>query len=206
MIYDNAGRCNFRRFASGGLLLVALLLTVATLALSADNRKEATIDATAMGTSTQLGQNVSVKVIIYEFSTEDERQILVDAFKKGQNQGLVNALTKMKSVGRIAITGTIGYDLSFIRLMPTPTGRKIRFVTNRQIRFGEAFYDTQTTAYNLTAGEIEINDSDKGKSMGTLFPAAQLVINKEGQLEFQLNKNAWKLVNIIDWNKAGQPE
>jgi hypothetical protein len=206
MIYDNAGRSNFRRFASGGLLLVALLLTVATLALSADNRKEATIDATAMGTSTQLGQNVSVKVIIYEFSTEDERQILVDAFKKGQNQGLVNALTKMKSVGRIAITGTIGYDLSFIRLMPTPTGRKIRFVTNRQIRFGEAFYDTQTTAYNLTAGEIEINDSDKGKSMGTLFPAAQLVINKEGQLEFQLNKNAWKLVNIIDWNKAGQPE
>jgi hypothetical protein len=204
MIY--AGRSNFRKFGSGGLLFVALLLSVATLALSADNRKEATIDATAMGTSTQLGQNVSVKVIIYEFSTEDERQILVDAFKKGQNQGLVNALTKMKSVGRIAITGTLGYDLSFIRLMPTPTGRKIRFVTNRQIRFGEAFYDTQTTAYNLTAGEIEINDSDKGKSMGTLFPAAQLVINKEGQLEFQLNKNAWKLVNIIDWNKAGQLE
>jgi len=201
-----AGRSNFRKFGSGGLLFVALLLSVATLALSADNRKEATIDATAMGNSTQLGQNVSVKVIIYEFSTEDERQILVDAFKKGQNQGLVNALTKMKSVGRIAITGTLGYDLSFIRLMPTPTGRKIRFVTNRQIRFGEAFYDTQTTAYNLTAGEIEINDSDKGKSMGTLFPAAQLVINKEGQLEFQLNKNAWKLVNIIDWNKAGQLE
>jgi hypothetical protein len=206
MTYDNPGRSSFRRFGSGGLLFVALLLSVATLALSADNRKEATIDATAMGTSTQLGQNVSVKVIIYEFSTEDERQILVDAFKKGQNQGLVNALTKMKSVGRIAITGTLGYDLSFIRLMPTPTGRKIRFVTNRQIRFGEAFYDTQTTAYNLTAGEIEINDSDKGKSMGTLFPAAQLVINKEGQLEFQLNKNAWKLVNIIDWNKAGQLE
>ena len=204
MIY--AGRSNFRKFGSGGLLFVALLLSVATLALSADNRKEATIDATAMGTSTQLGQNVSVKVIIYEFSTEDERQILVDAFKKGQNQGLVNALTKMKSVGRIAITGTIGYDLSFIRLLPTPTGRKIRFVTNRQVRFGEAYYNTQTTAYNLTAGEIEINDSDKNKSMGSLFPAAQLVINKEGQLEFQLNKNAWKLVNIIDWNKAGQLE
>jgi hypothetical protein len=32
-----------------------------------------------------------------------------------------------------------------------------------------------------------------------------LVINKEGQLEFQLRKNPWKLVNIIDWNKAGTP-
>jgi len=150
-----------------------------------------------------LGKTVSVKVTIYEFSTEEDRQILIDAFKEGQNQGLVNALTKMKAVGRIAITGTLGYDLSFIRLIPTPTGRKIRFVTNRVLRFGEAYYNTQTTAFNLTAGEIDLNDSDKDKSAGVLFPAAQLVLNKEGQLEFQLNQNAWKLVNIIDWDKAG---
>src|SRR5271167_2027726 len=146
MTCKNAGKSNIRKFSYGGLLLATLLLTAVTLAISADDRKVETIDATAMGTSTQLGQTVNVKVIIYEFSTEEDRQILVDAFKKGQNQGLVNALTKMKSVGRIAITGTIGYDLSFIRLVPTPTGRKIRFVTNRLIRFGEAYYDTQTKA------------------------------------------------------------
>jgi hypothetical protein len=191
------------KFSRGGLLLTILMLTAVSLALSADDGKVETIDATARGTSTQLGQIVNVKVIIYEYSSEEDRQILINAFKKGQNQGLVNALTKMKSVGRIAITGTLGYDLSYIRLVPTPTGRKIRFVTNRLLRFGEAYYNTQTTAYNLTAGEFDINDSDKDKSAGVLFPAAQLVINKEGQLEFQLNKNPWKLVNIIDWNKAG---
>ena len=204
MTCDNTVRSDFRKFGYGGLL--AALLLMVTLALAAENRKVATIDATAMGTSTQSGNTVSIKVTIYEFSTEEDRQILIDAFKKGQSQGLVNALTKMKSVGRIAITGTIGYDLSFIRMIPTPTGRKIRFVTNRQIRFGEAYYNTQTKAYNLTAGEIEINDSDKDKSSGVLYPAAQLVINKEGQLEFQLNKNPWKLVNIIDWDKAGKLE
>jgi hypothetical protein len=203
MMCDNTGRSYFRKFGYGRLLLAALILVAVTAALSADDRNTETIDATAMGTSTQLGQNVSVKVTIYEFSTDEDRKILLDAFKKGQNQGLVNALTKMKSVGRIAITCTLGYDLSYIRLVPTPTGRKIRFVTNRLLRFGEAYYNTQTTAFNLTAGEIEINDSDKNKSSGVLFPAAQLVINKEGQLEFQLNKNPWKLVNIIDWNKAG---
>jgi len=206
MTRTNADKSNIRKFTYRGSLLTTLLLTAVTLALSADNRKVATIDATAMGTSTQLGKNVAVKVTIYEFSTEEDRQILLDAFKKGQNQGLVNALTKMKAVGHIAITGTIGYDLSFIRLVPTPTGRKIRFVTNRLLRFGEAYYNTQTKAYNLTAGEIEINDSDKDKSGGVLYPAAQLVINKEGQLEFQLNKNPWKLVNIIDWNKVGTLE
>ena len=199
----NADRSRIQKFGYGGMLLASLLLTAVTLALAADDRKVETIDATAMGTSTQMGRVVNVKVTIYEYSADEDRQILIEAFKKGQNQGLVNALTKMKSVGRIAITGTIGYDLSYIRLVPTPTGRKIRFVTNRLLRLGEVYYNTQTTAYNLTAGEVEINDSDKDKSAGVLYPAAQLVINKEGQLEFQLNKNPWKLVNIIDWNKAG---
>ena len=206
MIDNSENKFIIRRFVHGIVLLAVLMISAATIAISADDRKTETIDATAMGTSTQLGQNVSVKATIYEYSTEEDRQILLEAFRKGQNQGLVNALTKMKAVGRIAITGTIGYDLSFIRLIPTPAGRKIRFVTNRQLRFGEVYYNTQTTAYNLTAGEIEINDSDKDKSNGVLYPAAQLVINKEGQIEFQLNKNPWKLVNIIDWNKAGQPK
>ena len=191
----------------GGCLFAALLLMAVSFTRSADDKKVkvGTIDATATGTSTQLGALVNVKVTIYELSTEEDRTILVDAFKKGQNEGLVNALTKMKAVGRIAITGTLGYDLSFIRLIPTPTGRKIRFVTNRELRYGESYYSTQSASYNLTAGEIEINDSDKNKNGGFLYPAAQLVINKEGQLEFQLRQNPWKLVNIIDWNKAGTP-
>jgi hypothetical protein len=204
MIRNNKDNFSIRKFGHTSLLLAVLLVSAVTLAVSADDRKTETIDATAMGTSTQLGKNVNVKVTIYEYSTDEDRQVLIDAFKKGQNQGLVNALTKMKAVGRIAITGTLGYDLSFIRMIPTPTGRKIRFVTNRQLRFGEVYANSQTTAYNLTAGEIEINDADKSKNSGFLYPAAQLIINKEGQLEFQLNKNPWKLVNIIDWNKAGQ--
>jgi len=203
MISNSENKFMIRRFVHGVVLLAVLMISAA-IAISADDRKTATIDATAMGTSTQMGRNISVKVLIHEFSTEEDRQVLIEAFKKGQNQGLVNALTKMKAVGRIAITGTLGYDLSFIRLIPTPEGRKIRFVTNRMLRFGETYYNTQTTAYNLTAGEIEINDSDKDKSNGVLYPAAQMVINKEGQVEFQLNKNPWKLVNIIDWDKAGQ--
>ena len=206
MKISNPHESRFRKFGYGSLLLATLFLVAAIPALSADDRDVEVIDATAMGTSTQLGKVVNVKVTISEFSTDDDRAILVEAFKKGQNEGLVNALTKMKSVGRIAITGTVGYDLSYIRLIPTPTGRKIRFVTNRLLRFGEVYYNTQTIAYNLTAGEFDINDSDKNKTTGVLYPAAQLIINKDGQLEFQLNRNPWKLVSVIDWNKAGVRE
>jgi len=188
-----------RNLAISCVLLFGALITGSAFSFSADRVKSETIGATAMGTGTQLGQNISITVTIYEFSAPEDRQILVEAFNKGQNQGLVNALTKMKSVGHIAITGTLGYDLSFIRLVTTPTGRSIRFVTNRQIAFGEAFFDTQSQAFNLTAGELNIDSQDKNKSTGLLYPAAQLAIDKEGQLQFQLTQNAWKLVDLIDW-------
>jgi hypothetical protein len=180
-------------------LLITVFLVVAIPGFGQRKTSE-TIDATAFGTSTQLGRNFGVKIIIYEFSSPEDRDILVQAFQKDQHDGLVNSLEKMKSVGRITIPGTLGYDLSFIREIITPTGRTIRFVTNRKIAFGESYWDTQTKSFNLTAGEININDKDKDKSEGVLFPAAQLIINKEGELQWELNQNPWKLVNIIEWD------
>lgn len=183
-----------------GISLAITLLVIASVPSFGQRGSTETIDATAFGTSTQMGRNFGVKVLIYEFSSPEDRDILVQAFQKGQNEGLVNALEKMKSVGRITIPGTVGYDLSFIREILTPTGRTIRFVTNRRIAFGESYWSTQTKSFNLTAGEININDKDKSKSDGVLFPATQLIVNKEGELQWELNQNAWKLINIIEWN------
>jgi hypothetical protein len=187
-----------RHFASGIFLLLGLLMIASGYGFGQRPNVE-TIDATAFGTSTQLGRNFGIKIMIYEFSSPEDRDVLVQAFQKGQNDGLMNALEKMKSVGRIMIPGTVGYDLSYIREIITPTGRTIRFVTNRKIAFGEAYWDTQTKSFNLTAGEIVLNDNDKSKSSGVLFPAAQLIVNNEGELQFELNQNAWKLTNIIEW-------
>jgi hypothetical protein len=151
--------------------------------------KDETIDATAFGTGTQLGQNIGVTLNIYQFSTPADRQVLVQAYEKSQNQGLANALQRMKAIGHVEITRTLGYDCSYIRMTPTPTGRKIVFVTNRQICFAEAWEDSQSMSFDLTAGMIEINDQDKSKSTGVLYPAAQLVLDKEGQLQLDLNQN-----------------
>jgi hypothetical protein len=191
-------------FKATTIALAALLMAAVAVTPSFARDKNETIDATAYGTSTQLGRNVGVTVIIYEFSTADDRQILMDAFQTGQNQGLVNALQKMKAVGRIQIPGTLGYDLAFIRMIPQPTGRKIRFVTNRKISFGEAYANSQSQSFDLTAGEIDINEQDKSKSTGVLYPACQFTINKDGELQIELNQNAWRLSNIIDWKGTAE--
>jgi hypothetical protein len=186
-------------FANGISLLIGLLI-IASIPGFGQRKSTETIDATAFGTSTQMVRNFGVKILIYEFSSPEDREILVQAFQQGQNDGLVNALEKMKSVGRITIPGTLGFDLSFIREIVTPTGRTIRFVTNRKIAFGESYWGSQTKSFNLTAGEININDKDKSKSDGVLFPAAQLIVSKEGELQWELNQNAWRLTNIIEWD------
>jgi hypothetical protein len=179
------------------LLVLAFVMSGSIPGFARD--KDETIDATAFGTGTQLGQNIGVTLNIYQFSTPADRQVLVQAYEKGQNQGLANALQRMKAVGHVEITGTLGYDCSYIKMTPTATGRKIVFVTNRQIRFAEAWADSQSMSFDLTAGIIEINDQDKSKSTGVLYPLAQLVLDKQGELQWDLNQNPWKLVDILDW-------
>ncbi len=190
------------KLASFGVLVTTLVIALSSPGLARE--KYETIDATAYGTSTQMGANIGITITIYEWSTPADRDVLVQAFQKGQNQGLVNALTKMKAVGRIAITGTLGYDLSYVAMVPTPTGRTIKFVTNRKITFGEAWADSQSQSFDLTAGQIELNDQDKSKSTGVLYPAAQLLINKDGQLQLDLNQNPWRLSGIIDWKGTAE--
>jgi hypothetical protein len=186
------------KFVAEILLLIGVLMIASVSGFGQRGSNEA-IDATAFGTSTQLGRNFGVKIIIHEFSDPEDRDILVQAFAKGQSDGLRNALEKMKSVGGMLIPGTLGFDLSFIREVITPNGRTIRFATNREIAFGESYWNTQTKSFNLTAGEINLDDKGRSKSGGVLFPAAQLIVNKEGEWQWELNQNAWKLTNIIEW-------
>ncbi|MFZ0794235.1 MAG: hypothetical protein WAM65_10710, partial [Candidatus Korobacteraceae bacterium] len=122
-------KSNLGRIAIPSLLVLGLMIIGSLPGFSRD--KYESIDCTAWGTSTQLGHNIGITLTIYEFSTPEDREVLVQAFQKGQNQGLVLALQKMRAVGRIAIPGTLGYDVSYIRMIPTPTGRKITFATNR---------------------------------------------------------------------------
>ena len=180
-----------------GSLLILGMLMVSTPGFSAD--KPETIEATAMGTSTQLGREFGITLNIYDYSTPADKQVLVQAFEKGQNQGLVNALSKMKAAGHIEVTGTLGFDCSYIQVIPTPTGRKIRFVTNRLLRFGEVYWDTRSSAYNLTAGEIDLNDTDKSKSTGVFYPEAEFSIDKQGELQINLIGNPWKFVDVLDY-------
>ena len=176
-------------------LFLTVLLTVGCYATAQVER----IDAIARGTSTQSGKDFNVKLTINRFSTVEDRETLKNAFDKGGHDALVKALSKMKGVGRISLPATTGISVAYAVAIPTPTGRKIRFVTDRPVAILEQRNMTRSQQYDLTAGEIEINDQDKNKSAGVLYPSVKVSLNKEGQIQFDLFQNPWQLVNIIDW-------
>jgi len=181
---------------NGWMTVALVLIGLAFGSLWGLAAKFETIQATMQGEGTQLGRRTDVKIIIYEYSTDDDQKALQEAFQAAGSQGLFNALTKMKAKGHMAITGTLGFDVNFIREFQVPEGRKIRLVTDRPIRFGEAWHQTRSTDYNLSACDV-ILTKEKGKSTGTILPALELKLDpKTGQIVVEAYKNPWRLLNI----------
>jgi hypothetical protein len=186
---------------SSALAIACLVVMVSFDSAAQQDKRREVYQAQAMGQSTQMGKTFNVTLNIERYSTPEERQVLVDAFQQARSEGLFNALEKMNAKGRIAITGTLGYDISFVRKIPTRDGFKIRVLTNRPIRFGEAWVNGRSTDYNLSALELNVSE-DKDKSTGILLPASKFKINKKtNELEVENYQNPWKLINIMDRSK-----
>ena len=186
----------FYRFRPLSIALAAFLLLTAAASAFAQKKKTEYIMATAMGTSTQMGRIINIDVIINDYSTDGDKSGLIEAFTSRGSEGLANALDKMASKGRIRITGTLGYDLNYIRNFILPDGtRLVRFVTDRPVTFGEAWGSTRSQDYEITVGEVRI-PKGKDKAQGTLFPAARVKLNKENEVEIEAYQNPWKLENI----------
>ncbi|HJX91948.1 MAG TPA: hypothetical protein VJ372_15715 [Pyrinomonadaceae bacterium] len=188
-----------RRLVNIGLAVigaVSLILLTSTTSSAQKLPKRIHIQATAMGTMTQMGRMFNVNLIIEEVTSDQERAGLLEAFQAKGNEGLQNALEKMHAKGRMAITGTLGYDVAYVKVFKQPDGSTIiRMVTNRLLQFGEVWASTRSRDYNLSAVEIVI--SKNKKYSGKLYPACWLKINKEGNVELQLYQNPWNLTNIM---------
>jgi hypothetical protein len=180
------------------LASMAMFLPVAFKAGAQDKPKRETIQATAMGQQRATGKTFHVTVNIESYSTPEDQKVLFDAFTDGGHDGLVKALSKMKSKGRVAITGTLGYQIAYIRSVPTENGRRIRLITDRPIQFTEAYANGRTKDYDLSAMEIDLN-TDPKQSDGSLIVAGKFGIDKNKQISFEsYGSGPWRLVNIME--------
>lgn len=175
----------------------SLLVSVAASAPLAYGQGRMTIQATARGTSTQLGRLVDVNIYIEAYSTSDDRKTLIEAFKRRGQDGLVDALQKMKSKGRVRFSsGGVGNEVKYIIELPSQNGRKLRLITDRWLSFRELYNSNRIADYNV--GAIELNLTPDGKGSGTVLPACRLTMNKKKQqVEIETYQNPWDLTNLM---------
>jgi len=182
------------------MAVCSALLVCAVIVSSAESEY---IQCTAQGTSTQLGQQFTLDITIDSYSTEEERQALLQAFEKDKNQGLYKALRKLPTRGRIQTPSRVGYELKFIRLLPnSPQGtRKIRIMTDRPITLIETREQTRSLDYSLSAVELDLNEASE-KSTGIILPLCEFKIDKKTkEFTVEVRRNPFKLINFFRQGK-----
>jgi len=177
--------------------VVCLFFLWAGIGTIAKAQERMTIQATAMGTSTQMGKILHVNILIQQFSTQDDRKALIDAFARSGQDGLVRVLEDMKPKGRVRFaSGGVGNDVKYIIELPSETGRRFRLVTDRNLAFGELYAGTRSRDYSV--GAIDLVLTPDGKGSGTVLPACKLTVNKKKQqVDIETYQNPWKLTNFI---------
>ena len=185
------------RKSLGRATIFSLLLLLAGIGTIVKAQGRMTIQATATGTSTQMGKLVNVNIHIEQFSTVEDRSSLIEAFKKSGQDGMVKVLEDMKPKGRIRFaSGGVGNDIKYIIELPSDKARRLRLVTDRTLAFAELYQGTRSSDY--TVGAIDLELTPDGKASGTVLPACKLTVNKKTQqVEIETYQNPWKLSNFM---------
>ena len=185
------------RKSLGRATIFSLLLLFAGIGTIVKAQGRMTIQATATGTSTQMGKLVNVNIYIEQFSTVEDRSSLIEAFKKSGQDGMVKVLEDMKPKGRIRFaSGGVGNDIKYIIELPSDKARRLRLVTDRTLAFAELYQGTRSSDY--TVGAIDLELTPDGKGSGTVLPACKLTVNKKTQqVEIETYQNPWKLSNFM---------
>ncbi|HKN20037.1 MAG TPA: hypothetical protein VJX73_01400 [Terracidiphilus sp.] len=184
-----------RKLGSSSLLFAAMLALGTTPAFSSSPSPEK-----IQATYTKDGNVVRVTLTVYNYSTSADLQALSLAFQRGHDRELATELSKTKAAGLCTITGDLSFDVAFIQMVVTPTGRQITFIANRPLQPDEVNPSSDSQSFDLLVGQLDLNDTDNTKSTGFLYRASRLVIDEQGEFHYDLAGNPWSMVNVLDSN------
>jgi hypothetical protein len=156
-----------------GVVLAASLASAQTMG----QPERFTAWAVNMGTI-GTGANSTVQIQIDRWSTDAEREALINTFLEQGPDKLLSALQKNRKVGFIRLPNSLGYDLRFARAVEGEDGgRRIIIATDRRISFQEARSQARTMDYPFTLIEMRLNKDGEGE--GKMAVATKITLNKK---------------------------
>jgi len=116
-----------------------------------------------------------VIVRVTRWSTDGQRDRLVNALREHGADAMLDDIRKMPRVGRIYTPDNIGYELHYAHQTIDEEGnRQIVIATDRPIAFWEHHLRSRTVDYPFTVVQMEIDRDGNGK--GTLSPMTRISI------------------------------
>ncbi len=105
-----------------------------------------------------------VTIDIKRWSTDGERDQLLDVLRTKGETALLDALQKQPVVGTIRTPDSIGYDLHYARAQAWDDGGQQLFIaTDRPIRFWETRNDSRSLNYPFTVIQMRVKGNGTGE-------------------------------------------
>jgi hypothetical protein len=125
------------------------------------------------------GARVNVDLYVRQYTSDEEARSLAGALLEGGSEALLKRLEDAKSIGKITITGRVGfYDLKLIRSHQTSEGRRIYAVGDRPVGFLEAYVNNRSRDYPFGILQLDLKRNEKGREEGSgaLIYAAKIKV------------------------------
>ena len=122
-----------------------------------------------------------VDIDIRRWSTDAERDQLLQVFRDKGQEALLSALQKLPVVGGIRTPGSLNYDIHFARQRPgADGGREIFLMTDRYIGAWEAMARPRSIDYPFTLVQLQLDKNDRG--VGKASIATQITQDPDGTI------------------------
>ncbi|MEO7889997.1 MAG: hypothetical protein ABIW19_08345 [Vicinamibacterales bacterium] len=118
-----------------------------------------------------------IDITIERWTSDADAENLINAITEGGPKKLLDAMRRLKPVGRIAGSGSVGFEVRYARLEQTSQGRQhITLATDRVMSFWEASNTPRSSDYPYTFVEIQLDSAGQGS--GTVAVAAKIVMDR----------------------------
>jgi hypothetical protein len=155
------------------------------------------------------GGTFQIKVVVEQWTSVEERQRLLEVFKTGGSEALMDELRKQKA-GYIVpppVSRWPSWEIDVASLIETPDGKIVRVFTERPIIFGEAYYNTRSKDYEF--GIVELRLDKEGKGEGATIPAAKLSLDEQGNIVVESlpsNTGPQRIMAVKEWKDKKKEE
>ncbi|MDH3743647.1 MAG: hypothetical protein OES47_00935 [Acidobacteriota bacterium] len=173
------------RLTSLALALAIALLTMASGPVWAKEKREPLERFRARAFDINIGEAANLDIVIYEWTSPEERQALIKTFVENGNEALYDALDDVSEKGYLKLPQTLGYGMQYAWQVEVDGKRRIVLATDRPMGFLELSRGFRSRDYNVSLVILEL-DPETGEGEGTAIGGAELSINKEtGRLDVE---------------------